>query len=82
MQAESAITVSGGLRTWHFVVSFVAHGLVVGLIAASKGCEKQEVKPLFNPDEVMQVQMVAMMPVGMAQSTEADQPGRSCTPKL
>lgn len=62
MQADSALLVSAGLRPRDLVISAAAHALVLVSLMVSRGCAEEEKKPLFNPDEVMQVEMVAAVP--------------------
>lgn len=59
MEGASLLGGATGLHGRDFVLSLGVHGLLVLMLVLSRSCGDPE-DPLFDPDEVMQVQMVAL----------------------
>ncbi len=47
------------LKPWDLLLSLLLHGTVVLFLLLGRGCIEDD-QPLFDPDEIMQVQMVAL----------------------
>jgi TonB family protein len=67
---RSSPELTAPLRARDLLASFIAHGALVALLLASRGCVHAP-KPLIDPDSVMQVQMVAAMPKSVGRPDRA-----------